>query len=89
MQTVEPGIYEHYKGQRYRVIGLCRHSETEEPLVAYQCLYGEFTLWVRPLDNFLQTVTVDGEELPRFERVQALSEADWLSLSEAGAISSS
>lgn len=87
--TIEPGIYEHYKGQRYRVIGLCRHSETDEPLVAYQCLYGEFSLWVRPLDNFLESVTVDGEQVPRFERVQALSEADWLSLSDAGSMSSS
>jgi len=88
MVYIEPGIYEHFKGPRYRVIGMCRHSETEEPLVVYQCLYGDYSLWVRPLDNFLETVEVDGEQVPRFERVQALSEADWLSLSE-GSLSSS
>lgn len=88
MVHIEPGIYEHFKGQRYRVIGLCRHSETEEPMVAYQCLYGDHSLWVRPLDNFLETVDVDGEQVARFERVQALSDSDWLSLSE-GAVSSS
>ena len=89
MVHIEPGIYEHFKGPRYRVIGLCRHSETEEPLVAYQCLYGDYSLWVRPLDNFLETVEVDGEQVPRFERVQALSEADWLSLSDASSASNS
>lgn len=89
MTTIEPGIYEHFKGQRYRVLGLCHHSETEEPLVVYQALYGERGLWVRPLDNFLETVTVDGEPMPRFERIQALSESDWLSLAGASAASSS
>ncbi|WP_084649212.1 DUF1653 domain-containing protein [Saccharospirillum impatiens] len=80
MKYPTAGIYRHYKGNRYRVIGVSRHSETDEHLVVYQCLYGDHSLWVRPLAMFLETVTIDGEELPRFERIQSLVEADWLSL---------
>ncbi|WP_299310797.1 DUF1653 domain-containing protein, partial [uncultured Halomonas sp.] len=43
-----PGIYAHYKGNRYEVLGLAHHSETEEPLVVYRALYGDYGLWVRP-----------------------------------------
>ncbi|GEK46691.1 DUF1653 domain-containing protein [Halomonas pacifica] len=61
-----PGIYRHYKGPLYEVMGLARHSETEEPLVVYRALYGEYGLWVRPLAMFTETVVKDGEEQPRF-----------------------
>lgn len=64
--TLQTGLYRHYKGREYRVFGLARHSETEEPLVVYQALYGDYGLWVRPLAMFLETVEVDGETLPRF-----------------------
>lgn len=60
------GIYRHYKGQRYQVLGIARHSETLEELVVYRALYGEHGLWVRPLAMFVETVTVDGEAVPRF-----------------------
>lgn len=89
MQSIEPGIYQHFKGGQYRVLGLGRHSETEEPLVVYQCLYGNYDLWIRPLDNFLADAEVDGEPVPRFKRLQPLSEADWLSLGNALASGSS
>jgi hypothetical protein len=46
------GIYEHYKGNRYEVIGLAKHSETMEELVVYRALYGEHGLWVRPRAMF-------------------------------------
>lgn len=80
MKHLTAGIYRHYKGNRYRVIGVSRHSETDEHLVVYQCLYGDYSLWVRPLTMFLETVRIDGEDIPRFERIQSLDEADWLSL---------
>ena len=64
--SVVPGLYRHYKGQRYRVLGNARHSETEELLVLYQPLYGERGLWVRPAAMFAETVTVDGRPQPRF-----------------------
>lgn len=66
--TVEPGRYRHYKGNFYEVVGIARHSETNESLVVYRPLYGERGLWVRPLALFEETVTVEGRALPRFER---------------------
>ena len=63
---MRPGRYRHYKGKDYQVIGLARHSETEEPLVVYRTLYGDFDLWVRPLAMFNEQVEVDGEAYPRF-----------------------
>lgn len=65
------GIYRHYKGQRYRVLGTAQHSETMEPLVVYQALYGDFGLWVRPATMFCETIELDGEPLPRFALEQA------------------
>lgn len=66
---VSPGLYRHYKGKDYEVIGTARHSETEEWLVVYRCLYGDYSLWVRPLDMFNESVDVAGEEVPRFTRI--------------------
>lgn len=61
-----PGRYRHYKGGEYRVLGLARHSETLEPLVVYQALYGERGLWVRPQPMFVESITHDGNHVARF-----------------------
>lgn len=61
-----PGRYRHYKGGEYEVVGVARHSETEEHLVVYRPLYNDSGLWVRPLAMFLETVTVGGASVPRF-----------------------
>jgi hypothetical protein len=66
-KTVALGIYRHYKGQLYEVIGVGHHTETEEELVFYRSLYGNTHLWVRPLNQFCETVEVDGKMRPRFE----------------------
>lgn len=64
---IPAGIYRHYKGHRYQVLGCARHSETEEWLVVYRCLYGEFSLWVRPLAMFTEQVSLpNAESVPRF-----------------------
>lgn len=68
------GKYKHYKGNFYDVIGVARHSETFEELVVYKALYdseefGNNVLWVRPKAMFLETVVVDGKEVPRFKNV--------------------
>jgi hypothetical protein len=60
------GRYRHYKGNDYQVIGIARHSETEEELVVYRTLYDDGSLWVRPLAMFLEDVVVDGQTVPRF-----------------------
>lgn len=65
---VTPGTYRHYKGSNYQVVGVARHSETEEQLVVYRPLYGEQGLWVRPLAMFEESVLVGGERVPRFCR---------------------
>lgn len=69
--TLQPGIYQHYKGAHYRVLGLARHSESEEWLVVYQALYGERGMWVRPLAMFCETVEVEGGSCPRFALIEA------------------
>lgn len=66
-QVLTPGIYRHYKGRRYQVIGVARHSETAEELVVYRPLYeGAYPLWVRPRAMFEEEVEVDGRRVPRF-----------------------
>ena len=64
-----PGRYRHYKGGEYRVVGLARHSETLEPLVVYEALYGEHGLWVRPAGMWTETVTFNHQSVPRFDRI--------------------
>jgi hypothetical protein len=65
-----PGPYKHYKrGDDYTVIDVAFHSETQEALVLYRAEYGERQLWVRPLDMFVESVVVDGQQVPRFRYV--------------------
>jgi hypothetical protein len=61
------GRYRHYKGNFYEVLGVARHSETEEELVVYRALYGEGGLWVRPKAMFLEEVAIGGQLTRRFE----------------------
>ena len=68
---VQPGLYRHYKGADYRVIGVAQHSETGEQLVAYQALYGAYGLWVRPLSMFCSEVRLNGVAVPRFALIEA------------------
>ncbi|MAY34751.1 MAG: hypothetical protein CMN84_01490 [Spongiibacteraceae bacterium] len=68
---MKTGRYRHYKGGEYQVLGVARHSETEEQLVVYRPLYGERGLWVRPLAMFTETIERDGRVQPRFELVAA------------------
>ena len=68
MADLIPGIYEHYKGPKYLVIGVAAHSETLERLVVYVPLYDSPgpRLWVRPISMFTELVAVDGTLVPRF-----------------------
>ena len=66
---LKPGIYRHFKGNRYELIGVARNSETLEPMVVYRALYGERGLWVRPAAMWSETVDRDGYRGPRFAYV--------------------
>jgi len=63
------GLYRHYKGGEYEVIGVARHSETLEPLVVYRPLYNQTGWWVRPHAMFFEPIILNGELRPRFERI--------------------
>ena len=61
-----PGLYRHYKGLPYQVLGTVRHSETLEAMTLYRALYGQRGLWVRPAAMFQEDVVVGGVRQPRF-----------------------
>ena len=66
MESIKPGRYRHFKGKEYEVLGVARHSETEEELVVYRALYGDFGLWVRPVSMWNETVERDAKTFRRF-----------------------
>ena len=69
LPLIEAGIYEHYKGNRYEVIGVGLDSETIKPVVIYMPLYeSNVPFWVRPYEMFLDFIDVDGTKVRRFEK---------------------
>lgn len=67
---IQPGIYEHYKGNRYELIAIANYSETLEKIAVYKALYGEGEYWVRPLSMWEELVEVNGEQVPRFRYIK-------------------
>ncbi len=63
------GIYRHFKGNRYQVLGTARHSKNGETYVIYKTLYGDYSTWIRPLAMFIDTLERDGERVKRFEYI--------------------
>ena len=76
LPTVVLGRYRHYKGGEYEVLGVVRHSESLEPLVLYRPLYNASGLWVRQYAMFLETVEVDGAQVPRFAPIAPVTAAE-------------
>ncbi len=68
---VTPGIYEHFKGMKMKVLGVAKHSETLEDYVVYDHLGTDSRseLWVRPVAMFLEEVEVNGQKVPRFKYI--------------------
>lgn len=63
---IKLGRYRHFKGNEYRVLSVARHSETQEPMVVYQALYGDMGIWVRPASMWNEEITRDGKTFRRF-----------------------
>lgn len=66
---IEPGLYKHYKGNTYEVLGMARHSETLESMVIYKATDQAGNVWVRPAAMFTETLLMEGEKKPRFEKI--------------------
>ena len=66
---IETGIYRHFKGGRYEVIAIAKHSETLEEMVVYRALYGDRGLWVRPASMWSETVSHEGQTVSRFTSI--------------------
>jgi len=70
MCKIAKGIYRHFKGNEYKVIQVATHSETMEPMVVYQALYGERGFWVRPASMWDEKVMHNGQEVSRFTLIE-------------------
>ncbi|MBE6609106.1 MAG: DUF1653 domain-containing protein [Ruminococcaceae bacterium] len=70
MEDIKIGKYKHFKGNEYRVLYIAKHSETLEPMVVYQALYGEGGVWVRPASMWNETVERDGKVFKRFTYIE-------------------
>jgi len=75
IQKVPVGsVFEHYRGMRYEILSIGRHSESEDLHVVYQALYsdpvfGDRAIWIRPLAMFLEEIELNGKKTQRFRRV--------------------
>ena len=70
MMELKPGLYRHFKGNQYRLLYVAKHSETLEPMVVYQALYGEMGIWVRPASMWTEHVDRDDYHGPRFYPIE-------------------
>ena len=88
MINLQTGLYRHYKGNDYYVFQVAHHSESREALVVYQCLYGDYSWWVRPLAMFTESVDSGGEFIPRFQFIRELCADEIASLVNRNGIKS-
>ena len=70
MMELKPGLYRHFKGNLYRLLYVAKHSETLEPMVVYQALYGEHGIWVRPAGMWCEHIDRADYHGPRFYPVE-------------------
>lgn len=76
VESILHGRYRHFKGNEYEVIGIARHSETEEPMVVYRALYGEGGLWTRPASMWNEQIIRDGKTYRRFYRLNRIERVE-------------
>lgn len=71
---IRKGVYRHFKGKDYEVLGVFTHSETREKFVAYRALHGKQDNWIRPLYMFNSLAEKNGEFVKRFEFIREVAE---------------
>lgn len=76
VNSIPLGRYRHFKGNEYEVIGIARHSETEEPMVVYRALYGDGGLWCRPASMWNEKVERNGMTYRRFYRLDRIERVE-------------
>jgi hypothetical protein len=69
MEEIELGTYQHYKGNLYTVLGVAKHSETEEALVIYTSHNNPKQWWARPYSMFTETILIDQQSIKRFQKI--------------------
>ena len=69
IEKLPGGLHRHYKGNEYEVLFTGTHTESGERLVVYRDTDDTTKIWLRPVSMFLEAVEVDGETVPRFERI--------------------
>jgi len=67
---IRAGVYRHYKGGMYRVLGIATHSESLDKVVVYRNQADPHGLWVRPLEMFREQVQMNGKKVPRFKFIE-------------------
>ena len=76
VRTIPPGRYRHFKGREYEVICIARHSETEEPMVVYEALYGDGGVWCRPAEMWNERIIRNGAAYRRFYRLDRIERVE-------------
>lgn len=70
LNDIKPGTkFRHYKQKDYEILTLATDESTEEAVVVYRALYGDYGVWVRRVSNFCETVEVDGQSVERFSLI--------------------
>ena len=67
MNPILLGVYRHFKGNRYEVVGFAKNSETLEDVVIYKAISGDKATWIRPLQMWSDEIEIDGKTVKRFE----------------------
>ena len=77
VRAIEPGLYQHFKGNYYEVLYIARHSETVEPMVVYRALYGDRGVWTRPANMWNETVEREGRVVQRFRKLSRVERIEF------------
>ena len=72
MHEIKLGIYQHYKGNTYKVLHIAKHSETLEDMVIYQDINAPDKIWARPVSMWNDDIEIDGKTVKRFKLMEEI-----------------